>query len=389
MIPLRATPSLCLSAAASAGPESIGHPAQACQHLAVVAAEAHHLAEALVEGRVGAVAEGSILDHHHRHGTCDQPGHRTDGAEVVIGPERQGSRSGKGGGLFEVRCPTLEDGGAGDGAAQWAAHPVPANGRPGMQHHAVLEAPDRLARRAHVDQHRLRTEDALQGLGVRPLDEIEGVQRRQQAAQTLVAPGRRRPVHLDHWHALRREVLGEALKPDVDHRERRAQQFVDPHASLVEAISGLLPDRRDTVRSRRPLSIVRVGAAKIAGGIVIHLTRCRQDRPASMEWALSLLPGNGPYRERGSKMDDQNFDVAALFEARIKNVFQATPRPTCRCSRGNRHSRPKILQATSTAICVVRNSLKTGRRGRDGDCSPPPAQIPASGTTAPGSCLGS
>ena len=36
-IPLRATP-LCLSAAASAGP-SIGHPAQASQHLAVVAAE--------------------------------------------------------------------------------------------------------------------------------------------------------------------------------------------------------------------------------------------------------------------------------------------------------------------------------------------------------------
>jgi hypothetical protein len=28
-------------------------------------------------------------------------------------------------------------------------------------------------------------------------------------------------------------------------------------------------------------------------------------------------------------------------------------------------------------------------RGRDGDCSPPPAQIPASGTTALGSHLGS
>jgi hypothetical protein len=28
-------------------------------------------------------------------------------------------------------------------------------------------------------------------------------------------------------------------------------------------------------------------------------------------------------------------------------------------------------------------------RGRDDDCSPPPAQIPASGTTAPGSHLGS
>jgi hypothetical protein len=35
-------------------------------------------------------------------------------------------------------------------------------------------------------------------------------------------------------------------------------------------------------------------------------------------------------------MDDQNFDVAALFEARIKNVFQATPRPACRCGAENR-----------------------------------------------------
>ena len=236
-IPLRARPPLCLSAAASAGPRISAIQRRRASTSVVVAAEAHHFAEALVEGRVGAVAEGSILDHHHRHGTGDQPGHRADGVEVVIGPERQGSRGGKGGGLFEVRCPALEDGGAGDGAAQGAAHPVPADGRPGVQHHAVLEAPDRLARWAHVDQHRLGTEDALQGLGVRPLDEIEGVQRRQQAAQTLVATGRRRPVHLDHRHALRREILGESLKPDVDHRERRAQQFVDPHASLVEAIS--------------------------------------------------------------------------------------------------------------------------------------------------------
>ena len=48
-----------------------------------------------------------------------------------------------------------------------------------------------------------------------------------------------------------------------------------------------------------------------------------------------------------------------------------------------------ILQATSTATCVVRKSLKARHRGRNGDCSPPPAQIPACGTTAPGSCLGS
>src|SRR5437870_4809979 len=37
-----------------------------------------------------------------------------------------------------------------------------------------------------------------------------------------------------------------------------------------------------------------------------------------------------------------------------------------------------------------RAPLRTGtRRGRDDDFSSPPAQIPASGTTAPGSCLGS
>jgi hypothetical protein len=156
-------------------PEGLRHPAQASQHLAVIAAEAHHLAEALVEGRVGAVAEGSILDHHHRHGTGDQPGHRADGVEVVIGPERQAPRGGEGSGLFEVRRPALEDGGAGNGAPQGTAHPVPANGRPGVQDRTVLETLDHLARRAHVDQHRLGTEDALQGLGVRPLDEIVGV----------------------------------------------------------------------------------------------------------------------------------------------------------------------------------------------------------------------
>jgi hypothetical protein len=38
------------------------------------------------------------------------------------------------------------------------------------------------------------------------------------------------------------------------------------------------------------------------------------------------------------------------------------------------------------AVAVV--SWSSLSRGRDGDCSPPPAQIPACGTTAPGSHLG-
>jgi hypothetical protein len=39
--------------------------------------------------------------------------------------------------------------------------------------------------------------------------------------------------------------------------------------------------------------------------------------------------------------------------------------------------------------CVVHNPLKVRSRGRDGDCSPPPAQIPACAANAPGSHLGS
>lgn len=37
----------------------------------------------------------------------------------------------------------------------------------------------------------------------------------------------------------------------------------------------------------------------------------------------------------------------------------------------------------------LRASTSQNGRGRDGGCPPPPAQIPACGTTAPGSCLGS
>jgi hypothetical protein len=41
-------------------------------------------------------------------------------------------------------------------------------------------------------------------------------------------------------------------------------------------------------------------------------------------------------------------------------------------SRGGPPEGAKILQAIFTVICVVRKSFKTRRRGRDGDCSPPP-----------------
>ena len=42
--------------------------------------------------------------------------------------------------------------------------------------------------------------------------------------------------------------------------------------------------------------------------------------------------------------------------------------------------------STPTSTCTARRCLPAGR-GRDGDCSPPPAQIRTCGTTAYGSCL--
>jgi hypothetical protein len=45
---------------------------------------------------------------------------------------------------------------------------------------------------------------------------------------------------------------------------------------------------------------------------------------------------------------------------------------------------------TASDLCVVRSifSCQAGGRGRDGDFSPPPAQIPAGAANAPGSRLG-
>jgi phage terminase large subunit-like protein len=52
---------------------------------------------------------------------------------------------------------------------------------------------------------------------------------------------------------------------------------------------------------------------------------------------------------------------------------------------------PAKDKSTERIDGIVATIMAIGRasRGRDGDCSPPRAQIPASGTTAPGSCLGS
>lgn len=47
------------------------------------------------------------------------------------------------------------------------------------------------------------------------------------------------------------------------------------------------------------------------------------------------------------------------------------------------------LRCLPPALSDRRQVTLAARCGRGGDCSPPPAQIPACGTTAPGFCLGS
>jgi hypothetical protein len=53
-----------------------------------------------------------------------------------------------------------------------------------------------------------------------------------------------------------------------------------------------------------------------------------------------------------------------------KTVRRAADRPPVEAGDGDRQSRSKSLQATSTAICVVHKSLKKARRGFDESSSP-------------------
>ena len=156
--------------AAERRPQRVAQPGQARQHLGVVAAEAHDLAQALVDGAVGAIAEGAVLDHQDGLAARGHAGHRPDGVVAVIGlePERAAGRLGLG--IGQVPRPALEHRNAGDGAAQRPAHALPADRRPRMQDVALAEPPNRLARRHHVDEHRIAREHAPQRLGIGGVD---------------------------------------------------------------------------------------------------------------------------------------------------------------------------------------------------------------------------
>ena len=86
--------------------QHLAQPREAGQHLGVVAAEAHDLAEALVDRAVGAVAECAVL--HDQHGLAQRghAGHRPDRVVVVVGLEPECAGLGLGSRRLSDRSPS-------------------------------------------------------------------------------------------------------------------------------------------------------------------------------------------------------------------------------------------------------------------------------------------
>ena len=75
--------------------EDLLHPAEPVNHGLVEGAVAEHLAEALVQGRVGGRAEGLVAEDHDGHRRRHDAGHRAHGPVVVAGLEADGPRGGE------------------------------------------------------------------------------------------------------------------------------------------------------------------------------------------------------------------------------------------------------------------------------------------------------
>ncbi len=213
-------------------PEVVAQPGEAREHLGVVGAEAHHLAQALVDHAVGPVAESAVLADQHRHRARRNAGHRPHRPVAVVGMEADGARGGQRRGRGEIRRPALEDEGARHCAAHRAAHAPPLDGRTGVQDHALLQLGHRLAGRQHANQHRIRGQHALQAFRVgprdarlvaaQPGDELPGAR-----AAGRVFPARRAPVDVRDRDAARRQVGREAAQADIDNT-RSAREEARP-----------------------------------------------------------------------------------------------------------------------------------------------------------------
>ena len=195
-------------------------PAQAGEHLVVARAKAQHLAQALIERAVRAVAEGLVLHDPHGHGGRDHARHRADGAVHVARVEFDLAGGGQLLGLLEVLGQPLVDQAAHDGALLRAAHALPRDRRAGVQDGLFVHAGDDLARDAQPHERRLRGEDAAQRLligGVDLLKQLGLFQLAQICGSDLVAACDGLPVHMHGRLLLAHEILIEGLDAEVDH----------------------------------------------------------------------------------------------------------------------------------------------------------------------------
>ena len=215
---------------AESRPEDLRDPAKPPPHLGVVAAEAHHLAEPLVDGAVRPVPERPVLDHHHRHPAGDDAGHRPHRVVMVVGREVEAAPGRERLRLVEVSRPPLEHRRPRRRPPHRAAHPAPFDGRPGVKEQAVAHTGHRIARGEHVDENRVAAEHPIHRLPVRRLDPIAGgagaglesVRER----EGVRVRGGRRPLHFRHLDPGGAQVGRELLQTDVHDPDGPGQQIL-------------------------------------------------------------------------------------------------------------------------------------------------------------------
>ena len=210
----------CAQRLAEQRAEHVAQPGETIEHLGVVAAEAHDLAEAFVDRAIGAIAELAVLDDHHRHRARGHAGHRTDRAEMMVGLELDAAARRERRRLFEIFRPALEHDRAADRALHRAAHALPFDRRPGMQHQPLFQLRNDGFRRHDIDENRIAFQHAANRFAIGRIDAIgffaRQIQPRDDIGELRITARRRRPAYLRDRNAETFERMRETLQADID-----------------------------------------------------------------------------------------------------------------------------------------------------------------------------
>jgi hypothetical protein len=148
------------------GRHHVANPRQPVERLPPVRPEAQLVTPGAIgdEGcRLGPV--GRILDDEQGRARRDDARHRPHGATRVAGRERDVTAGGQSFGVFGRPRPALEEDRGLHRAAHGPAHPLPRDGRPGVQKRAAREV-ERLAGGADSRPRRARATESLQRLAI-------------------------------------------------------------------------------------------------------------------------------------------------------------------------------------------------------------------------------